>query len=102
MEVVVGFKEGEGNHKLVPWISWDDWNFVTESLFSSSPHSALQRISAWRSRGCLPVIIEVTASIVETQQKDPFFFSSRDAISGTPHLLVENVLTMLYCMTIMR
>ncbi|KAM0037789.1 hypothetical protein Hdeb2414_s0013g00407361 [Helianthus debilis subsp. tardiflorus] len=98
MEVVVGFKEGEGNHKLVPWISWDDWNFVRESLFSSSPDSALQRISAWRSRGCLPVIIEVTASIVETQQKDPFF---RDAISGT-HLLAENVLTMLYCMTIMR
>ncbi|KAI3733186.1 hypothetical protein L1987_64406 [Smallanthus sonchifolius] len=105
---VLGFKEatssevlGEGNYKLVPWISWDDWNLVRESLFSSSPASidlALQRISAWRSRGCVPVIIEVTASIVETQQKDSYF---RDGLSGSD-LLAENMLTMLYCMTIMR
>ncbi|KAI3820130.1 hypothetical protein L1987_13988 [Smallanthus sonchifolius] len=105
---VLGFKEatssevfGEGNYKLVPWISWDDWNLVRESLFSSSPASidlALQRISAWRSRGCVPVIIEVTASIVETQQKDSYF---RDGQSGSD-LLAENMLTMLYCMTIMR
>ena len=31
------------------------------------------QISAWRSRGCLPVAIEVTASIIEIQQKDPHF-----------------------------
>ncbi|KAK1431454.1 hypothetical protein QVD17_07913 [Tagetes erecta] len=106
--VVEAFKEvtnsevfGDGNYKLVPWISWDEWSFVRESLFSSSVSSidfALQRISTWRSRGCVPVIIEVTASIVETQQKDPYF---RDGLSGSD-LLAENMLTMLYCMTIMR
>jgi len=31
------------------------------------------QIEAWRSRGCLPVVIEVTASIIEIQQKDPHF-----------------------------
>lgn len=33
----------------------------------------LSQISAWRSRGCLPVPIDVTAAIVEIQQKDPYF-----------------------------
>lgn len=104
----LGFKEatsseiiGEGNYKLVPWISWDDWSFVRESLFSSSPASidlALRRISAWRSRGCLPVIIEVTASIVEIQQKDSYF---RKDLSESD-LLADDMLTMLYCMTIIR
>ncbi|KVI07975.1 hypothetical protein Ccrd_013659 [Cynara cardunculus var. scolymus] len=92
---------GEGNYKLVPWISWDDWSSVRESLFSSSPGSidlALRRISAWRSRGCLPVVIEVTASIIEIQQKDSFF---RDGLSESD-ILEEDMLTMLYCMAIMR
>ncbi|KAK9078192.1 hypothetical protein SSX86_002249 [Deinandra increscens subsp. villosa] len=107
-QLVLGFMEatnsevfGEGNYKLVPWISWDDWNLVREYLFSSSPGSidlALRRISAWRSRGCVPVIIEVTASIVETQQKDSYF---RDGLSGSD-LLAEDMLTLLYCMSIMR
>lgn len=35
-------------HKLVPWISWDDWRFVKDGLFSSSPNliaSSLRRVS---------------------------------------------------------
>ncbi|KAF9598331.1 hypothetical protein IFM89_026859 [Coptis chinensis] len=66
-------------YKLVPWISWEEWNFVRESLFSTCPDSistALTRISTWRIRGCLPTIIEVTAAIIEVQQKDPFFRAS--------------------------
>ncbi|CAI9263916.1 unnamed protein product [Lactuca saligna] len=107
-QLELGFKEatsseifGEGNYKLVPWISWDDWSFVRESLFSSSPASidlALRRISAWRSRGCLPIIIEVTASIVEIQQKDSYF---RDGLPESD-LLADDMLTMLYCMTMIR
>ncbi|PWA55959.1 las1-like family protein [Artemisia annua] len=93
---------GEGNNfKLVPWITWDDWAFVAESLFSSSFHSidsALRRVSAWRSRGCVNIIIEVTASIVEIQQKDSHF---REGLSESD-LLADDMLTMMYCMTIMR
>lgn len=35
-------------YKLVPWLSWDEWDFVRESLFSSSSDkvaSALRRVS---------------------------------------------------------
>ncbi|KAF8395719.1 hypothetical protein HHK36_019669 [Tetracentron sinense] len=108
MESLLGFqerKDEEGDkslgYKLVPWLSWIQWNFVSVSLFSSSPDSvaaALKRVSAWRSRGCLPIAIEVTASIVEIQQKDPFFRedSTLDALHS------EEMLAMLYCMAIMR
>ncbi|XP_027113975.1 uncharacterized protein [Coffea arabica] len=110
MEPLLGFTEPPANDvvldqshsfKLVPWISWDEWDFVRISLFSSSPPSvasALQRITAWRSRGCLPVVVEVTASIVEIQQKDPFF---RHDLPGEA-VDSEEMLAMLYCMAIMR
>ncbi|CAI9784691.1 unnamed protein product [Fraxinus pennsylvanica] len=108
--LLLGFKEPqqddvveEKSHsfKLVPWISWEEWNFVKTSFFSSSPdsiNSALQRISTWRSRGCIPVVIDVTASIIEIQQKDPFF---RDDLSEGA-LQSQEMLSMLYCMAIMR
>ncbi|KAK4607452.1 hypothetical protein RGQ29_001335 [Quercus rubra] len=101
------------SHKLVPWLSWDEWLFVKDSLFSNSPDSvatAFRRISAWRSRGCLPVAIEVTASIIEIQQKDPHFRENQsngasdnfrvDQTSYVP--LSEDMLAMLYCMAIIR
>ncbi|KAG8375254.1 hypothetical protein BUALT_Bualt10G0081200 [Buddleja alternifolia] len=96
--------EEEKSHslKVVPWISWDEWKFVKDSLFCSSPHSvvasALRRISTWRSRGCVPVAIEVTASIVEIQQKDPFFRNDLNESASQS----EEMLAMLYCMAIMR
>ncbi|XP_010271772.1 PREDICTED: uncharacterized protein LOC104607775 isoform X2 [Nelumbo nucifera] len=95
-----GQKEKPSGYKLVPWLNWDEWNFVRESLFSSSPDSvaaALRRISAWRSRGCLPIVVEVTASIVEIQQKDPFFRGSMDDALDS-----DEMQAMLYCMAIMR
>ncbi|KAL3818366.1 hypothetical protein ACJIZ3_004271 [Penstemon smallii] len=87
--------------KLVPWISWDEWKLVRDSLLSSSPNSvasALQRVTTWRSRGCIPVAVEVTASIVEIQQKDPYF---RDDLNESA-MQSEDILAMLYCMAIMR
>ncbi|KAL3651014.1 hypothetical protein CASFOL_007417 [Castilleja foliolosa] len=110
MESMLGFDEQiqddvveDKSHsfKLVPWISWDEWKFVRESLFSSSPDSvasALRRISTWRSRGCIPVSVEVTASIVEIQQKDPYFRNDLNDSSSQS----EEMLAMLYCMAIMR
>lgn len=85
----------------MPWLSWDEWDSVRDRLFSSSPplvSSALRRISTWRSKGCLPVVIEVTASIVEIQLKDPFFREDldQDALDS------EEMLSMLYCMAIVR
>ncbi|KAH0987751.1 hypothetical protein GBA52_014928 [Prunus armeniaca] len=129
MEALLGFKEestdydqlviskpsssASYSYKLVPWLSWDEWLFVDESLFSNSPESvasALRRISAWRSRGCLPVVIEVTASIIEIHQKDPHFRKdqSNDALDNcradqsSDASLSDEMLAMLYCMAIMR
>lgn len=107
MESMLGFKGYEANDvvesnfKLVPWMSWDEWKLVRASLFSSSLDSvasALQRISTWRSRGCIPVAVDVTASIVEIQQKDPFFRNDLDESASHS----EEMLAMLYCMAIVR
>ncbi|XP_073314444.1 uncharacterized protein [Primulina huaijiensis] len=87
--------------KTVSWLSWDDWRFVRISLFSTSPDlvaSALQRIRTWRSRSCIPVAVEVTASIIETQQQDP---SLRDDLNESAQQS-EEALSMQYCMAIMR
>ncbi|XP_044504898.1 protein LAS1-like isoform X2 [Mangifera indica] len=91
------------SYKLVPWLSWDEWDFIRESLFSSSADkvaSAVNRISTWKSRGCLPVVIDVTASIIEIQQRDPYY---RDKEEQSPDVLKsEQLLAMLYCMSILR
>ncbi|PKU64971.1 uncharacterized protein LOC110093827 [Dendrobium catenatum] len=89
-------------YKLVPWVNWDEWNYVRRSIFSSSPNlilAALQKISAWESRGCLPIAIDLTAVIIEIHQKDPFF---RGVGSIGDALASEKMLNMLYCMFIMR
>ncbi|XP_062077282.1 pre-rRNA-processing protein las1 isoform X2 [Humulus lupulus] len=99
--------------KLVPWMSWEEWLFVYDSLFSDSLHavsSALRKISTWGSRGCLPVTIEVTASIIEIQMRDPHFRKDQTidasnknrANQGFDDSLSDEMLAMLYCMAIMR
>ncbi|URD77505.1 Las1-like [Musa troglodytarum] len=101
MELMGSEGELSSGYKLVPWSCWDQWKFVKESIFSSSPDvvgTALQKISAWRSRGCLPVPIDVTAAFIEIQQKDPFF--RRDPMNST--LESDEMLSMLYSMTIIR
>lgn len=104
----LGFRETTGEvddkshaQKLVPWLSWDEWELVRTSLFSNSPDSiafALDRIAAWRSRGCLPVTVEVTASIIKIQLKDPILRPdlSNDVSED------EEILAMLYSMAVMR
>ncbi|THU56488.1 hypothetical protein C4D60_Mb11t17770 [Musa balbisiana] len=101
MELMGSKGELSAGYKLVPWSCWDQWKFVKESIFSSSPDAvgtALQKISAWRSRGCLPVPIDVTAAFIEIQQKDPFF--RRDPINSSSES--DEMLSMLYSMTIIR
>lgn len=114
MEALLGFGEdavAKGDHerpsssdnfKLVPWMSWDEWEFVRESLFSSSADkvaSALKRISTWRMRGCIPAAVDVTASIIEIQQKDGFIRREKQPVDA---LYSEHLLQMLYCMSILR
>ncbi|PKA52012.1 hypothetical protein AXF42_Ash008241 [Apostasia shenzhenica] len=89
-------------YKLVPWLNWNQWDDVRKSIFSSSPiliASALQKILAWQSKGCIPVAIDVTARIIEIQQMDPFF---RQNGSTVDTLASEEMLAMLYCMSIIR
>ncbi|KFK25498.1 hypothetical protein AALP_AA8G122400 [Arabis alpina] len=88
--------------KQVPWLSWEEWDSVRESLFSSSPDraaSALERVATWRSRGSLPAPVDVTASLIEIQLKDGFIPREEQPADA---LYSEHLLQMLYCMGILR
>ncbi|NP_001145840.1 uncharacterized LOC100279349 [Zea mays] len=85
--------------KLVPWSSWTEWRFVRDGLFSPFPAAALRRIAAWRSRGSLPIPVDVTAAFVDIRLRDPFF---RNGLAGDDALDSEEMLAMLYSMAIMR
>ncbi|CAM0883169.1 unnamed protein product [Alopecurus aequalis] len=94
---------GAGGHntgrKLVPWSSWAEWRFIRDAIFSPYPDhdAALRRIAAWRSRGCLPTPVEVTASLFEIRLRDPFF---RDGVADK--LESDEMLALLYMMAIVR
>ncbi|KAL5205392.1 hypothetical protein ABZP36_033601 [Zizania latifolia] len=85
--------------KLVPWSSCAEWRLVRDGLFSTRPVAALRRIAAWRSRGSLPVPVDVTAAFVEIRLRDPFF---RNVMASDDELESEEMLAMLYSMAIMR
>nr|AAL91200.1 unknown protein [Arabidopsis thaliana]AAO00916.1 unknown protein [Arabidopsis thaliana] len=88
--------------KQVPWLSWEEWDSVRESLFSSSPDriaSALERVATWRSRGSLPAPVDVTCSLIEIQLKDGFIPREKQSADA---LYSEHLLQMLYCMGILR
>ncbi|VVB14256.1 unnamed protein product [Arabis nemorensis] len=88
--------------KQVPWLNWEEWDFVRESLFSSSTDrasSALERVATWRSRGSLPAPVDVTASLIEIQLKDGFIPREKQPADA---LYSEHLLQMLYCMGILR
>ncbi|KAL5673559.1 hypothetical protein ACJX0J_017865, partial [Zea mays] len=56
-------------------------------------------IAAWRSRGSLPIPVDVTAAFVDIRLRDPFF---RNGLAGDDALDSEEMLAMLYSMAIMR
>jgi len=77
------------NLKLVPWINWEEWMFVYQCFYYDSIPSndllrsvpsgvdkerlcweGVKRISAWRSRGKVPISVESTSSFVEIQLKE--------------------------------
>uniref|UniRef100_A0A0E0J7L2 Uncharacterized protein n=1 Tax=Oryza nivara TaxID=4536 RepID=A0A0E0J7L2_ORYNI len=98
-EATGGFCGGGGGggglstgRKLVPWSSWAEWRHVRDGLFSASPAAALRRIAAWRSRGTLPVPVDVTAAFVEIRLRDPFF---RSVMAVDDALESEEMLAML-------
>ncbi|CAJ2634291.1 unnamed protein product [Trifolium pratense] len=93
--------EDDEQRKLVPWLDWNEWLSVRDALFSHSSQSlsfALKRISSWRSRGSLPAAIDVTATIVEIQNMDPFF--RQDKLDDGS--VSEEILSNLYTMAIVR
>lgn len=59
--------------RLVPWISWEEWEQVGRYLFDENEsivRKGLDIVAAWRIRGRVPVGVDATANLRETQLND--------------------------------
>lgn len=59
--------------RLVPWISWDEWEHVGCYLFDEREgevRKGLEIVSAWRIRRRVPVGVDATANLREVQLTD--------------------------------
>ncbi|GJZ08214.1 ribosomal biogenesis protein LAS1L-like protein isoform X2, partial [Tanacetum coccineum] len=70
------------------------WSTIKKNTFSANTLLLLGE-----SRGCLPILTEATASIVEIQQMDSHF---REGLSESDLLANDMLTPMMNCMTLMR
>jgi len=79
-----------------PWLCADEWEAVYNWLFSTKcvmVEEGLGRVSAWRARGLVPLMVEVTADLCECRLRDR---------SRTGSTLQEQSLLLQYSMAITR
>ncbi|CAJ1975194.1 unnamed protein product [Sphenostylis stenocarpa] len=115
LDIPCGFGDATACPDPSKHINWDGFHFtetaykliakgLIEGPFANPPlKSPLfkirdMQVSTLRSRGSMPVFIEVTASIIEIQLQDSYF--RQDQMNEASHS--EEMLAMLYCMAVMR
>eukprot|EP00257_Ricinus_communis_P022219 XP_015581883.1 uncharacterized protein LOC8267756 isoform X2 [Ricinus communis] len=78
-------------YKLVPWLNWEEWERVRDSLFSDSAQNIASAITRVRPHSLLPLECYVTIIISHCRKDLP-----SDALHS------DQMLAMLYCMAILR
>jgi hypothetical protein len=59
--------------RVVPWVSWSEWESVRNSLYDDGSASRIwgvEVVSMWRSRGRVPHAADSTSQLVEVQIND--------------------------------
>jgi len=59
--------------RLVPWMSWDEWEEVRNLLLSADAEAVgagMNKVAAWRCRGRLPLGVDATAALLDVSMKD--------------------------------
>jgi len=85
--------------KVCRWASWAEWSNVYSQLLSRDATvrgQGMRRICTWRSRGRIPVAIDLTGSYVEIMLNDPVL----NPATETPRSDYE--LRMMYSMAMVR
>eukprot|EP00928_Gymnodinium_smaydae_P048426 TRINITY_DN32378_c0_g1_i1.p1 TRINITY_DN32378_c0_g1~~TRINITY_DN32378_c0_g1_i1.p1 ORF type:complete len:607 (+),score=85.09 TRINITY_DN32378_c0_g1_i1:33-1823(+) len=88
-----------GRFRVCAWASWAEWRDVYHLLSSASApdrHAGVRRVQTWRTRGRLPVAIDVTGSFVEIMLCDPEFNPEVQTARG------EHELQLMYSMANIR
>lgn len=85
--------------RVTAWASWAEWNTVYSQLASPSPSERLRgvrRVQAWRTRGRLPIAVDLTGSFVEVMLNDPVLNPQTTAPRS------NHELQLMYAMTVVR
>lgn len=86
--------------RTVPWVDWDEWTHVGRCLFATDTaliQRGIDRVAAWRARGRVPIGVDSTALLVETQLSD-----QRRRQSGGAPTFSETSLRLQYSLAIIR
>eukprot|EP00929_Paragymnodinium_shiwhaense_P065697 TRINITY_DN32912_c0_g4_i1.p1 TRINITY_DN32912_c0_g4~~TRINITY_DN32912_c0_g4_i1.p1 ORF type:complete len:629 (-),score=182.20 TRINITY_DN32912_c0_g4_i1:147-2033(-) len=85
--------------RVCPWASWAEFRQVYDQITSKAAEDrvlGVRRIQTWRSRGRLPVAVDMTGSFVEIMLNDPEFNEESRAPRS------EHELQLLYSMAVIR
>ncbi|CAK0869989.1 unnamed protein product [Prorocentrum cordatum] len=85
--------------KVCAWATWAEWSAVHRQLASplgSERGAGVRRVQTWRTRGKLPVAVDLTGSFVEIMLNDPA------QNPGTTSPRSEHELQLLYSMAVVR
>ncbi|CAE8631332.1 unnamed protein product [Polarella glacialis] len=85
--------------KVSAWSSWAEFSAVFHQLISGDAEQrtrGVERVETWRTRGRMPVAVDITGSFVEIMLNDPFFNSS----TAAPRK--DHELRLMYAMAVVR
>jgi hypothetical protein len=90
----------------VPWASWDEWDVVRRQLFGATladVSAGAVRVQAWRSRGRLPLGVDITERLLSMQLHDPSACAARGPpFSSCLSPLTDAALQAAYALTLVR
>jgi hypothetical protein len=92
-----------GRRSVARWRGWREWQDVHEGLFSGdidAQQRAVSRVSAWRSRGDVPVSVNATAQLVEIAIHEHMADHQHHAIAVSARSHME--LSLVYASAIVR
>eukprot|EP00873_Tetraselmis_striata_P011069 jgi/Tetstr1/431333/TSEL_021024.t1 len=92
--------------RIVPWLSWVEWEQTATALLSWDPcrvRGGIDRVASWRCRGRVPLGADITASLMELVLQDaawPHGLHTQVAPGLNP--TAEMSLRLAYAMTLVR
>eukprot|EP00124_Ichthyophonus_hoferi_P001625 Ihof_evm2s90 gene=Ihof_evmTU2s90 len=87
--------------RLFPWVNPEEWKQVFDWLFHEEKEmrkKGIQRVSAWKARGKVPVAVDSTATLVDVMIQDCMLTGNESQSNDS----YDNILRLTYTMALIR